>query len=193
VQDMIHDLVAHHVAITSTLAVIETDVPNRPPLQRLDRTQSTLTPAAWSSFLEVRSRIAEKNDPLRLAEFKKEMAFERSFVKAGGLLIAGCDPTGYGGVVPGYGDQRGLELLVEAGFTPLEAIQIATLNGARFLGEDSTIGSIAAGKAADLIVLGGNPAQDINDIEKVETVYKDGVGYDPAKLTQSVRGSVGLR
>jgi imidazolonepropionase-like amidohydrolase len=108
-------------------------------------------------------------------------------------LIAGCDPTGYGGVVPGYGDQRGLELLVEAGFTPLEAIQIATLNGARFLGEDASIGSIATGKAADLIVLGGNPAQDINDIEKVETVYKDGVGYDPVKLTQSVQGSVGLR
>jgi hypothetical protein len=193
VQDMIRDLVAHHVAITSTLAVIETDVPNRPPLQHLSRTQSALTPAAWSSFLEVRSRIAEKNDPLRLAEFKKEMAFERSFVKAGGLLIAGCDPTGYGGVVPGYGDQRGLELLVEAGFTPVEAIQIATLNGARFLGEDSTIGSIAAGKAADLVVLAGNPAQDINEIEKVETVYKDGVGYDPVKLTQSVQGSVGLR
>jgi hypothetical protein len=193
VQEMIHDLVAHHVAITSTLAVIETDVPNRPSLQRLGRTQNVLTPAAWSSFLEVRSQIAEKDDPLRLAEFKKEMAFERSFVKAGGLLLAGCDPTGYGGVVPGYGDQRGLELLVEAGFTPLEAIQIATLNGARFLGEDSSIGSIATGKAADLIVLGGNPAQDINDIEKVETVYKDGVGYDPVKLTRSVQGSVGLR
>ena len=193
VQDMIHDLVAHHVAITSTLAVLETDVPNRPPLQRLNRTQSALTPAAWSSFLQVRSRIAEKNDPLRAIMFQKEMAFERSFVKAGGLLIAGCDPTGYGGVVPGYGDQRGLELLVEAGFTPIEAIQIATLNGARFLGEDSAIGSIAVGKAADLIILGGNPAQDIDEIEKVETVFKDGVGYDPVKLTQSVQGSVGLR
>jgi imidazolonepropionase-like amidohydrolase len=193
VQDMIRDLVAHHVAITSTLAVIETDVPNRPPLQRLDRTQNTLTPMAWSSFLQVRSRIAEQNDPLRSAEFQKEMAFERSFVKAGGLLIAGCDPTGYGGVVPGYGDQRGLELLVEAGFTPVEAIQIATLNGARFLGEDSSIGSIAAGKAADLVILAGNPAQNIDDIEKVETVYKDGVGYDPVKLTHSVQGSVGLR
>ena len=193
VQDMIHDLVAHHVAITSTLAVIETDVPNRPPLQRLNRTQSVLAPAAWSGYLAVRSRIAEKNDPLHAIEFQKEMAFERSFVKAGGVLLAGCDPTGYGGVVPGYGDQRGIELLVEAGFTPVEAIQIATLNGARFLGEDAIIGSVAAGKAADLIVLGGNPAQDINEIEKVETVYKDGVGYDPVKLTQSVQGSVGVK
>ena len=121
------------------------------------------------------------------------MQFERAFVKAGGLLIAGCDPTGYGGVVAGYGDQRGLELLVEAGFTPVEAIHIATQNGAIFLGEDNSIGSIAAGKAADLVVLDGNPAQNIEAVETVNTVFKDGQGYDPIKLTQSVQGFMGLR
>ena len=107
--------------------------------------------------------------------------------------MAGCDPTSFGGVLPGYGDQRELELLVEAGFSPLEAIHIATQNGAAFLGEDATIGTIAQGKAADLVVLSGNPAVDINDIEKVDTVFKDGLGYDPLKLTQSVQGLVGLR
>jgi imidazolonepropionase-like amidohydrolase len=95
--------------------------------------------------------------------------------------------------LPGYGDQRGLELLVEAGFTPVEAIHIATQNGAIFLGEDATIGSIAVEKAADLVVIAGNPAERIDDIEKVETVFKDGVGFDPGKLTQSVVGLVGLR
>jgi imidazolonepropionase-like amidohydrolase len=114
-------------------------------------------------------------------------------VDAGGLLMAGCDPTGYGGVVPGFGDQRNVELLVEAGFTPLEAIRIASLNGAKFMGKDAVIGSIAVGKAADIVVLGGNPAEKIDNMEKVELVFKDGVGYDPAALIQSVSGLVGLR
>jgi imidazolonepropionase-like amidohydrolase len=121
------------------------------------------------------------------------MQFERDFVKAGGLLMAGCDPTSFGGVLPGFGDQRGLELLVEAGFSPVEAIRIATQNGATFLGESDSIGSIMVGKAADLVVIMGNPAQNIEDIEKVQLVFKDGVGFDPAKLTQSVQGLVGLR
>jgi len=193
VQDMIRDLVAHHVAVTSTLAVFETFVPNRPSILKQARVEKALTTEAWSSYLQSRSAIAEKNNPLEAAKFRKEMQFERAFVKAGGLLIAGCDPTGYGGVVAGYGDQRGVELLVEAGFTPVEAIHIATQNGAIFLGEDNSIGSIAAGKAADLVVLDGNPAQNIEAVETVKTVFKDGRGYDPIKLTQSVQGLVGLR
>jgi imidazolonepropionase-like amidohydrolase len=120
------------------------------------------------------------------------MQFEREFVKAGGLLIAGLDPTGYGGVVPGFGDQREVELLVEAGFSPLEAIQIATANGAKFLGELERIGTLAPGKQADLVVVQGDPAKNISDIEKVTLVFKEGIGYDPAKLISSARGSVGL-
>lgn len=193
VQDMIRDLVAHHVAVTSTLAVLETSVPNRPDIREQARAEKALTAEAWLSYLRTRSAIAEKNNPLEATKFRKEMQFERAFVRAGGLLMAGGDPTGYGGVLPGYGDQRGLELLVEAGFTPVEAIHIATQNGARFLGEDSSIGTITVGKAADLVVLAGNPAQNIDAVETVETVFKDGLGYDPVKLTQSVHGLVGLR
>jgi len=196
VQDLIRDLVAHHVAITSTLAVFETFGPNRPPLARDAAALDTLTPAAREAFYRVRSRIAENADGKSEVDaqlLKIEMQFELAFAKAGGLLLAGCDPTGYGGVVAGFGDQREIELLVEAGFTPPEAIQIATLNGAKLLGEDSTIGTIAQGKAADLVVLNGNPATKIEDVEKVETVFKDGIGYDPAKLIQSVQGMMGLR
>ena len=193
VQDMIRDLVGHHVAITSTLAVFEVSVPNRPAMRKMMRARDALSPQAWSTYLRVRSGIAEKNSPLEEISLKKEMQFERDFVKAGGLLMAGCDPTSFGGVLPGFGDQRGLELLVEAGFSALEAIHIATQNGAIFLGEDDRIGSIAAGKAADLVVIGGNPAQNIDDVENVQMVFKDGVGFDPVKLTQSVQGLVGLR
>jgi imidazolonepropionase-like amidohydrolase len=193
VQNMIRDLVGHHVAVTSTLAVFEVSVPNRPAMPKMMRARDALSPQGWSTYLRVRNSIAEGNDPLRAVSLKKEMQFERDFVKAGGLLMAGCDPTSYGGVLPGFGDQRGLELLVEAGFSPIEAIHIATMNGAVYLGESDRIGSIATGKAADLVVIAGNPAQNIEDIENVQLVFKDGVGFDPVKLIQSVQGLVGLR
>jgi hypothetical protein len=123
--------------------------------------------------------------------FKRDMELEREFAQAGGLLLAGPDPTGNGGVVPGFGDQREIELLVEAGFTPIEAIRIATLNGAIYLGKQDQIGTIAAGKNADLIVIKGDPASHISDIENVEIVFKDGVGYDSQKLIDSVKGRYG--
>ena len=192
IHEMIRDLVAHHVAITSTLPVFETLVPNRAPLDA--RVLDAMLPEARISYLRRRALISDggaKSDwP---AIFKKELEFEREFVKQGGQLLAGLDPTGYGGVIAGFGDQREVELLVEAGFTPLEAIHIATSNGAEFLGELNKIGTLAVGKQADLVVIDGDPSENIKDIEKAEIVYKDGVGYDSAKLIESVRGLVGLR
>jgi imidazolonepropionase-like amidohydrolase len=194
VQAMIRTLVEHHVAVTSTLAIFESFTPNRPPLERQEAAKREMAMEAWSDFATTRAEIAERGESsVWAALLKKEMQFERSFVKASGLLLAGCDPTGYGGVLPGFGDERGLELMVEAGFTPMEAIHIATQNGATYLGQQDHIGSIAEGRDADLIVLDGNPAAKIEDVEKVETVYKDGVGYDPAKLRASVAGMVGIR
>jgi imidazolonepropionase-like amidohydrolase len=121
------------------------------------------------------------------------MEYERRFVQAGGLLAAGVDPTGNGGALPGFGDQRNLELLVEAGFTPVEALRIMTLNGARVLGVDRDLGSVEVGKIADLVVVQGNPATAPGDIRNVRIVFKDGVGYDPDRLIESVRGTVGVR
>ena len=194
VMSMIHELVQRHVAVTSTLAVLESLEPGHPPMAFMLRERDSMAPTVWSSVLTTRSVIqegaAQSDWPVLM---KKEMQFEREFVAAGGLLMAGCDPTAYGAVLPGFGDQRNLELLVEAGFTPVEAIRIATLNGATYLGKSASIGSIAAGKDADLVVLGGNPAVEIKDVEKVDTVFKDGVGYDPEKLMESVKGMVGLR
>jgi imidazolonepropionase-like amidohydrolase len=191
VQRMIRDLVAHKVAITSTLAILETFAANRPPMERENAALKTLTLEAAKDYLARRAMVAQQDASNKLLAM--EMRFERAFVDAGGLLMAGCDPTGYGGVVPGFGDQRNVELLVEAGFTPVQAIHIATLNGATYMGKDAVIGSIAAGKAADIVVLAGNPAENIDNMEKVELVFKDGVGYDPAALIQSVSGLVGLR
>jgi len=191
-QDMIHDLIAHHVAVTSTLPVFETSVPGRAPLD--SRVLEAMTPDARIAYLTRRARISDNAaNSDAAAIFKKEMEFEHEFSKQGGLLLAGLDPTGYGGVIAGFGDQREVELLVEAGFTPLEAIHIATSNGAQFLGELDKIGTLAVGKGADIVVLEGDPSANIKDIEKVELVFKDGVGYDSARLIDSVKGLVGLR
>jgi imidazolonepropionase-like amidohydrolase len=191
---MIRDLVAHHVAVTSTLAVFEMSVPNRPSMAFLMREKDSMMPESWTSVLETRALIAEHADTsIMPVAMKKEMQFEREFAAAGGLLMAGCDPTGYGAVLPGFGDQRNLELLVEAGFTPEQAIQIYTQNGAKYLGREDRIGTIAAGKQADLVVVSGDPARDISAVEHVAIVFKQGVGYDPAKLIDSARGMVGIR
>lgn len=189
VQAMIRRLVQHHVAVTSTLVIFETFAPNRPPLQ--DRVLQALSLPSRTDYLAVRAKVAEgKGSGAEL--LKKEMQFERDFVKAGGLLLSGEDPTGYGGVLAGFGDQRQTELLVEAGFTPLEAIRIATQNGAEFLGEADRIGTLKPGKRADLVVINGDPSTKIEDLENVELVFKDGIGYDSHKLIDSVHGAVGL-
>jgi imidazolonepropionase-like amidohydrolase len=186
---LIQLLVSYHVALTSTLPVFEGDVAGRPPLQ--PRMLDAMTPEARDSYLYARNRRFEKPIPDGQSMLRHAMQMERKFVAAGGLLLAGPDPTGNGGILPGFGDQREIELLVEAGFTPVEAIRIATLNGAIYEGQQNSIGSIEVGKNADLIVLKGDPSQQIADIENGEIVFKDGVGYDSAKLLRSVAGRYG--
>lgn len=197
VKETIRTLVAKNVALTSTLPVFEAGAPltqsgiGAASAVLNPRMLNVMNTDARVRYLTARSRIAADSPTPALV--RKSMDFERAFVAAGGLLIAGLDPTGNGGIVAGFGDLREVELLVEAGFTPLEAIKIATFNGAKFLGEDAHIGSIAPGKQADLMIVKGNPAANISDIEKVEIVFKDGVGYDSEKLIQSVQGLVGIR
>ena len=190
-KDLIDTLVQHRVAITSTLPVFERDGGGRPPIRQ--QALDAMTPEAREAFFYLRqrpaARPAAKTDRAML--FKREMELERAFATAGGLLIAGPDPTGAGDVVPGFGDQREIELLVEAGFSPVEAIKVATLNGALYLGKEKQIGSIAAGKNADLVVIKGDPSKQISDVENVEIVFKDGVAYDSQKLLDSVKGRYG--
>lgn len=197
VKETIKTLVERKVAITSTLPVFEASAPlaqtgiGAASAILNPRMLNVMSTDARVRFLSARSRIPASSPQTALV--RKAMDFERLFVQAGGLLIAGLDPTGNGGVVAGFGDLREVELLVEAGFTPVEAIKIASFNGAKFLGEDSRIGSIASGKMADLMVVKGNPAARIGDINNVEIVFKNGIGWDTEKLIQSVQGLVGTR
>ena len=191
IQATIKTLVDKHVAVTSTLPVFEQYVPSRPDVPQ--RVLDLLSDDARKLYQAGRTRIAQLPQSPWPLMFKREMEFERAFVKAGGTLLAGLDPTGIGGIVAGFGDLREIELLVEAGFTPPEAIRIATLNGAQFLGEAEHIGSLAAGKQADIMLVKGDPSAKIEDIENVELVFKDGVGWDSKKLIESVKGVVGTR
>jgi len=190
---LIHLLVQHHVALTSTLPVFESSDPRHLHLQQ--RVLDTMSPPTREAYLNTRNLELTRNPSPgsidRAQNFRNGMALERQFVAAGGLLLAGPDPTGDGGVLPGFGDQREIELLVDAGFTPIEAIKIATLNGATYLGREKSIGSIAPGKNADLVVVRGDPSKDINNIENTEIVFKDGTGYDSQKLLDSTKGRYG--
>jgi imidazolonepropionase-like amidohydrolase len=192
VQQTIRDMVTHKVAMSSTLAVYELSYPDRPPLE--DRVLDALAPEAREEYLSVRRETSQRAAQSTMPElFRRAQAFERAFVKAGGLLGSGVDPTGTGGALPGFGDQRNYELLLEAGFSPVEAIQIMTLNGAKILGVDDRLGSIAPGKLADLVVIRGNLVANPADIRNVTIVFKDGVGYDSPKLLAAVKGLVGIR
>jgi len=188
VKSLIKELVQRHVALTSTLTVFETFTPGRPLPPGLD----VLVPELRDQFQQ-RYDAAQRNARSPYSTLlPKARQLEVDFFRAGGTLLAGTDPTGGGGVIPGYSNQRAVELLVESGLTPLEAIKVATLNGATYLGRADKVGSIALGKQADLVVLDGDPSARIDDIRKVSMVFKEGIGYDPAKLIASVRGKVGL-
>lgn len=181
-------LVQHHVAITSTLLSTSASAGHEPPLG--PAALALLSPAERDAYLYWRSRPPRPNNKAPLL-LKRDMDLERKFVASGGLLLAGPDSYASGGVIPGFGDHREIEMLVEEGFTPLEAIRIATLNGATFLGRQNQIGSIAVGKNADLLVVKGNPAEHIEDIDNVRIVFKDGAGYDPQKLLDAAKGHYG--
>lgn len=187
-QTLVRTLIEKKVAVTSTLTVFELNTPGRPLPPGLD----VLVPQLRDQYLQNRVRVEGNAQSIYPRLFPKAMALEREFARAGGLLVAGTDPTGGGGVIPGYANHRQLELLVEAGFTPLEAITIGTRNGARYLGIEKRVGTLAPGLQADLMIVAGDPSRDISALRRVETVFRQGVGFDSARLIESVAGKVGL-
>jgi len=192
VQETFRVMVRNNVAMTSTLAVYELFVPNRPTKD--ERTLQMMAPEVRADYLEARERIdTERNTAYTPEVFRNGMAYERAFFEAGGLLAAGVDPTGNGGALPGFGDQRNFELLSEAGFSPAQVVQIMTLNGAKVLGIDRDLGSIETGKIADLAVMPGDLTTDPALIRGIHLVFKDGIGYDARRLLADCEGLIGIR
>jgi|TARA_B110000116_G_scaffold270414_1_gene288397 enamidase len=190
VQSTFKDMIDNGVSMTSTLVVYEISVAGRPPIH--ERVYDILAPEIASEVREI--AVARRNgqgaiDP---RVFAKAMEYERAFVQAGGLLAAGVDPTGYGAAPPGFGDQKNYELLLEAGFSHPEVVQIMSANGAKVLGIDQEVGTIEPGKTADLVVVEGD-LEEIGNLHATKFVFKHGVGWDSSKLIESVRGIVGIR
>jgi len=190
-ESVIRTLIARNVSVTSTLPVIEAFYPRRPVTD--PRSLDLMAPEVRTAYLADRAFIDTSSTwPFTEGGLRRQMAWEVAFFRAGGLLGNGVDPTGNGGALPGFGDQRGYELIREAGLTTEEAIQVATLNGARILRVADRLGSIEKGKLADLVLLHGDLTADPGVIRNVVTVFKDGIGYDPARLLDDVRGRVGI-
>jgi len=124
--------------------------------------------------------MRDRSDPKFQLGYAKSQKFIRAFLDAGGTVIASSDTTL--GAMPGMDLHRELELLVDAGLSPLQALQAATRNPAQLIGQGHDLGTIESGKLADLIVIGGDPLQDIRNTQKIEMVIKGGkvleVGYD---------------
>lgn len=184
-------MVQKKVSMTTTMAVIEAFYPGRPVTD--ERTLDLMTPAVRTAYMAQRAYIDTTKGWLFTPEgFARALAFDKAFFAAGGILGSGVDPTGNGGALPGFGDQRGYELLREAGLTAEQAVQVVSYNGARILGVDDKLGAVEKGKVADLVLLRGDLVADPSVIRNVVTVYKDGVAYDPARLIKAVRGRVGV-
>ncbi len=194
VRRLIRTLVEHHVAVTSTLAIFESFVPDQPPMSQMDSTHAALSSLSWDDYAMRRSKVAQNATKSHWDQtLAMEMRFEHAFAAAGGLLMAGCDPTGYGGVLAGYGDQREMELLVAGGFSPAEAVAIYSSHAAQYLGRANTIGTLAPGMQADLLLLDGDFEHDTTAIRRPELVFKKGAGYGSAELQAAVKGITGQR
>ena len=188
---LMRTLIARHVALTSTLTVFETFTPGRP--EAPDAARALLTPPLRLSYETRWAAIQQAPQTAMWRAFlPKLMRMERRFVAMGGTLLAGTDPTGYGGVVPGWSARREVQLLAEEGFSFPEALKVATLNGARYLGRDRDIGSVEIGKRADLILVDGDPAADAAALDHMPFVFKAGIGYDTQKIFAAMRGAIGL-
>lgn len=188
---LIAKMVQHKVSMTTTMAIFEALAPHRPVTD--ERTLELMEPGVRAAYLANRTYIDSVPDYIfTKGGFARALAFDKAFYDAGGILASGVDPTGNGGALPGFGDQRGYELLREAGLTAEQAVQVVSYNGARILGVSDKLGSVEKGKVADLVLLKGDLIADPSVIRNVVTVFKDGVGYDPRKLIDAVRGRVGI-
>ena len=192
VRETIRIMVENGVSMTATPAVIEPFIPGRPVTD--ERTLAAMAPEVKEAYLQTRKQIetAGEQFPFQWSMLAASLQFEKAFVEAGGVLGAGVDPTGIGGALPGFGDQRNYELLVEAGFSAESAVRVLSANGARILGEDSRFGTVEVGKRADLVVMHGDLTTQPAVIRNVTVVFKDGFGYDSARLIAAVKGRVGI-
>jgi imidazolonepropionase-like amidohydrolase len=180
VKRVIKLLLDHHTVVDDTLALMEII------LHPLDHPISGFEPGILRVAPELQEALGTMGASPPKAEqsaatFRAMVATVRILHQAGVPIVAGTDQT-----VPGFSLDREIELYVQAGFTPMEAIQAATIVPARAMGMEKDSGTIEAGKRADVILVDGNPLENISDIRKVSTVFAAGKIYQPAALWTAV-------
>ncbi len=184
-------MIEKKVALTSTLTIFETFSYGRPmaPAAALDLLMPQLREQYVSRYTAI-----QRGGPNPYGRiFPKNMVWEKRFHDAGGLLVAGTDPTGYGGVIPGYSSLRQFELLREAGFDAATTVKVMTANGATYLGRTADIGRIAPGLRADLIAFATPLDAAKPALPEVAWTMKAGRAWDRAKILNAWKGQVGLR
>jgi imidazolonepropionase-like amidohydrolase len=180
VKKVIKLLLEHHIVVDDTLALMEVI------LHPLDHPISSFEPGILKVAPELKEGLETMGAPAPKAEqsaatFRAMMATVRVLHQAGLPIVSGTDQT-----VPGFSLDREIELHVQAGFTPMEAIQSATIVAAQAMGMEKESGTIEAGKSADVILVDGNPLENISDIRKVSAVFAAGKIYQPAALWSAV-------
>jgi hypothetical protein len=177
-KDLISTLQVHHTVLDPTVALFESFF-NTKPLNQLEPGIDHLPP----QLREALDNPPATGDKAAIANAKWQnvMATLRALHAAGIPMVAGTDQA-----IPGYSLHREIELYVEAGFTPLEALQAATIVAARALGVENESGTLEAGKRGDVLLLNADPLADIHNTRAVWRTVAAGAVYDPAPLWQSV-------
>jgi imidazolonepropionase-like amidohydrolase len=188
---LVQRLAQSKVFLDPTLVIAElTEIPN-PDAERNDPNNQYLSPAfVKESVKDSQNALFELPAELlaiALEAFQKQEKFVGMCNQAGVRIIAGTDGPGIGSLTPGFGLHRELELLVESGLSPLQALRAATSTAAEALGKEDQLGTIESGKLADLVVLEADPLKGIQNLRKIHLVVAGGKTYSPNVLLQQVR------
>jgi imidazolonepropionase-like amidohydrolase len=189
-QALVQLLAQSKVFLDPTLIIAEeTEVPNL-DADKNDPNNQYLSPTVVERYGNFKSPLYELPAGLQTAAleaFHKQEKFVGMCNRAGVKIVAGTDGPGIGSLLPGFGLHRELELLVESGLSPLQALHAATLTAAEALGKDDRLGTIEPGKFADMVVLDADPLQDIQNLRKIHLVVQGGKTYEREALLQQAR------
>ena len=190
VRQLLDTLLEHRVVLSATSASFEFVLPEWEPV--VDDWLRYLAPPVRRLVSGARKRMQQTPDDEAAAmrgTLHKHLAFLKRFADRGGVVVTGSDAAGKV-LTPGFAVHREMRLLVQGGFTPLQAIRAATCDAAVALGQDADLGTIAPGKLADLVVVDGRPDEDITAMRAIVEVWQAGRRHDPAALCEAAVGQI---
>lgn len=187
-QDLVNRLAVSRVFLDPTLVIDEYYNASNAEAEKKDPNDKYLSAefleGAAQGFQNPLFQIPPELKTAAVEAVRKEQRFVGMCNGAGVRIIAGTDGPGMGRLLPGFGLQRELELLVEAGLSPLQALRAATSTAAEALGKEDRLGTVEPGKLADLVVLDADPLAAIQNVKKVHAVVQGGKVFEPTALLE---------